>query len=147
MGALLTLSRRDAILDIFQLDRRDLKLSFHDDNVHFAIIASSAPNNHADPLAQGFIKYEKNASRVTLANACAQLPIKSLVMGHTTRDRDNRLSSSHRDGLKLATLVIKRRQFHISIAVSYSNWKFGLHSPQQSLRCVITAVCKTSHSD
>jgi hypothetical protein len=124
-----------------------LKLSFHDDNVHFAIIASSAPNDHADPLARGFIKYEKNTGRVTLANACAQLPIESLVMGYTTRDRDNRLSGSHGDGLKLAALVMNRQQFQMSIAASHCNWKFGLHGPQQSLRCVITAARKISHSD
>lgn len=147
LGALLTPSRRDAILETFQLDRRDLKLSFHDDNVHFAIIGSSAPNDDADPLARGFIKYEKNTGRVTLANACAQLPIESLVMGHTTRARDNRLSGSHGDGLKLAALVINRKEFQMSIAASHCNWKFGLHGPQQSLRCVITRARKISRID
>ncbi|KAJ5982738.1 hypothetical protein N7451_012838 [Penicillium sp. IBT 35674x] len=147
LGALLTPCRRDAILETFQLDRRELKLSFHDDNAHFAIIASSAPNDHADPLARGFIKYEKNTGRVTLANACAQLPIESLVMGHTTKDRDNRLSGSHGDGLKLAALVMNRQQFQMSIAASHCNWRFGLHGPQQSLRCVVTRARKVSRND
>jgi hypothetical protein len=42
---------------------------------------------------------------------------------------------------------MNRQQFQMSIAGSHCNWKFGLHGPQQSLRCVITAARKISHSD
>ncbi|KAJ5938391.1 hypothetical protein N7466_001525 [Penicillium verhagenii] len=138
---------KDAILETFQLDRRDFKLSFQDDHDHFAIIGSSAPKGHAEPHARGFIKYEKKTGQVMLVNACARLPIECLVMGHTTRDRDNRLCGSHGDGLKLAALAMNRQQFQMSIAASHCHWKFGLHGPQQSLRCVITAARKISRTD
>ncbi|KAJ5982310.1 hypothetical protein N7451_012410 [Penicillium sp. IBT 35674x] len=35
----------------------------------------------------------------------------------------------------------------MSIAASHCNWKFGLHGPQQSLRCVITRARKISRID
>lgn len=121
LGNMLIPSRRDAILETFLLDRRDLKLSFQDDNDHFAIIGSSAWKYHADPHARGFIKYEKKTGRSTLANACARLPIEPLVMGYTTGDRDNRLSGSHGDALKLAALAMNRQRFKLSIAASHCN--------------------------
>ncbi|KAJ5938489.1 hypothetical protein N7466_001623 [Penicillium verhagenii] len=133
---------KDAILERFQLDRRDFKLHFEDGKDHFSIIGSSASGDHADLQARGLIQNEKKTGRVILTNASTQLPVESLIMGHTTKAGDQRLSSSHGEGLKLAALVMNRHQYKMSIAASHCNWNFGLHGPQQSLRCVIMTACK-----
>ncbi|KAJ5938341.1 hypothetical protein N7466_001475 [Penicillium verhagenii] len=104
--------------------------------------SSSASGDHADPQARGLIQYEKKTGRVILTNASTQLPVESLIMGHTTKAGDQRLSGSHGEGLKLAALVMNRHQYKMSIAASHCNWNFGLHGPQLSLRCVITTACK-----
>ncbi|KAJ5982050.1 hypothetical protein N7451_012150 [Penicillium sp. IBT 35674x] len=144
---LLTKPAKDTILERFQLDRRDFKLHFQDDKDHFSIIGSSTSKDHMHRQARKFIKYEKKTGRVTLTNACTQLPVESLIMGHTTKEQDPRLSGSHGEGLKLAALVMNRHQFKMSIAASHCNWKFGLHGPQQPLRCVITTARKISRID
>ncbi|KAJ5982311.1 hypothetical protein N7451_012411 [Penicillium sp. IBT 35674x] len=79
----------DAFRELYQncSTDEDFKLHFKDDKDHFSIIGSSVSEDHMDVQARGFTKYEKKTGRVTLTNACTQLPVESLIMGHTPKTK------------------------------------------------------------
>ncbi|KAJ5414930.1 hypothetical protein N7509_000028 [Penicillium cosmopolitanum] len=75
---------KDAILERFQIDRIAFRPYFVDACDHYAVLVPDP----ADPEGRrslGFIKYDKKSSRVTLANACLQLPFEALELGFTTK--------------------------------------------------------------
>jgi hypothetical protein len=86
----------------------DLKPYFEDKKDCFSIIVPAASVENGQRQVLGFIKYEKKIGRVTLVNACMQLPVESLVMGLTSKDKQDHLAGSHGEGLKVAALVMHR---------------------------------------
>jgi hypothetical protein len=144
IGYILRQSRKDAILQRFQLDRLDFRPFFEDKKDCFSIIVPAASVENGQRQVLGFIKYEKKFGRVTLANACMQLPVESLVMGLTSKNKQDHLAGSHGEGLKVAALVMHREGYKVTVAANHCNWNFGLHGPYQSLRCIITPSRKMS---
>lgn len=144
VGYLLRQSRKDAIVQRFHLDRLDFKPFFEDKRDCFSIIVPGVSVANGQRQVLGFIKYEKKIGRVTLANACMQLPVESLVMGLTSKDNQDHLAGSHGEGLKAAALVMHREGYKVTVAANHCNWDFGLHGPYQSLRCIITPSRKMS---
>jgi hypothetical protein len=51
---------------------------------------------------------KKKTGRITIANACMQLPINALGMGFSTKHAHDHLVGRHGDGLKLAALAFSR---------------------------------------
>jgi hypothetical protein len=68
----------------------------------------------------------KKTGRVTIANACTQLPVDALGMGFTTKDAHHHLVGHHGEGLKLAALILSLDGYQVSIAASGCNSRFEM---------------------
>ncbi|KAF3399844.1 hypothetical protein F1880_008366 [Penicillium rolfsii] len=72
----------------------------------------------------GFIQYEKKTGRITIANACMQLPINALAMGFSTKDAHgahSHLVGRHGEGLKLAALVLSRNGYNKTKLIEWTD--------------------------
>jgi hypothetical protein len=61
---------------------------------------------------------KKKTGRITIANACMQLPIDALAMGFSTKEAHgahNQRVGRHGQGLTLAALVLSRNRYDVSI--------------------------------
>jgi hypothetical protein len=106
--------RKDAIIERFNLDRQSFQPFLEDHGDHLSIVVTDQnladqPAERENQRALGFIQYEKKTGRITIANACMQLPINALAMGFSTKDvhgAHDHLVGRHGEGLKLAALVL-----------------------------------------
>ena len=114
---LLNLIRKDAILERFQLDRLAFRPYFEDARDHFAVVVPD-PRDIDGRRSLGFIKYDKKLNRVTLANACMQLPVEALELGFTTKTGQDHLAGSHGEGLKLAAVALSRDGYSLQVVAS-----------------------------
>jgi hypothetical protein len=117
-------NRKDAILERFQVHRMAFRPYFVDIEARRSL---------------GFIKYDKKSSRVTLANACMQLPAEALELSFSTKGGQEQLAGSHGDGLKLAAVVLSRDGYRLQVVASRCSWCFQLREPCKfRLHCIIT---------
>lgn len=49
------------------------------------------------------------------------------MIGFISKNDDEQLVGSYSKGLKLAALIMSRDGYKVSLAVSHSQWSFGLH--------------------
>jgi hypothetical protein len=113
-------------------------LDDHDD--HLSIVVPDQPGDRENRRATGFIQYEKEADRITIANPCMQLPIDALAMGKAAHEH---LVGRHGEGLKLAGLVLARDRYQVSVAASGFNWRFDMHTDAASISCTVAPSQKT----
>jgi hypothetical protein len=116
-------------MERFNLDRQSFQPFLEDHGDHLSIVVpdqnlADQPAERENRRALGFIQYEKKTGRITIANACMQLPINALAMGFSTEDvhdAHDHLVGHHGEGLKLVALVLSRDFYQVSIAASGSN--------------------------
>jgi hypothetical protein len=70
------------------------------------------PGERENRRALGFIQYEKKTGRITIANACMQLPIDALAMGFSTKAAHKHLVGRHGEGLNLAALDFSQNHYN-----------------------------------
>jgi hypothetical protein len=117
-GTYCTKNRKDAILERFQLERRDFQ-PFYDnkrDCISIVVPDPSLSASHGHGRALGFIKYEKKPGRVILANPCASLRPDDLLLGQTSKDGSPYLAGCRGEGLKLAAMVMSQNGYRMHIA-------------------------------
>ncbi|KAH8691838.1 hypothetical protein BGW36DRAFT_431085 [Talaromyces proteolyticus] len=73
----------------------------------------------------GYIKFDKGAGVVELANFGSDITPRSMELGFTTKSTDPRLTGRYGDGLKIAALVLCRSEYHVRIVSNNSYWNFG----------------------
>ena len=137
------LRRKDAIMERFVLDRQRFQPFLENHSVHLSTIVpdqrlANRPADSERRRALGFIQYEKETGRVTIANECMQLPINALGIGFSTKDVHDHLVGRHGEGLKLAALGLSQEGYRMSIAASGCNWSFDMHADSASISCTVT---------
>jgi hypothetical protein len=70
-------------LEHFELNRLDFQPYYEDKSGCVSIIVPDPKEPHQHRPALGYIKYDKKAGRVTLANSCAQIQPSDIVQGIT----------------------------------------------------------------
>ncbi|KAJ5981974.1 hypothetical protein N7451_012074 [Penicillium sp. IBT 35674x] len=128
-GANTNQCKKDAIIERFNLDRQSFQPFLKDYSDHLSIFVpdqnlADQPGERENRGALGFIRYEKSTGRITIANACMQLPIDALTMGFSTKDAhaaQDHLVGRHGEGLNLAALILSRDHYNVSIAASSCN--------------------------
>jgi hypothetical protein len=124
-------------------------LEDHGDNLSIVVFdqnLADQPAERENRRALGFIQYEKKTGRITIANACMQLPVNALAMGFSTKDvhgAHDHLVGRHGEGPKLAALVLSRDSYNVSIAASGCNWSFDMHTDAASVSCTVAPSQKT----
>jgi hypothetical protein len=108
-----------------------------------SIVVPDQPGDRENRRALGFIQYEKEAGRITIANPCMQLPIDALAMGFSTKAAHKHLVGRHGEGLKLAGLVLARDRYQVNVAASGCNWRFDMHTDASSISCTVAPSQKT----
>ncbi|KAF4768593.1 hypothetical protein HAV15_002962 [Penicillium sp. str.  len=136
---------KDAILEHFELDRLDFQPYYEDKGGCVSIIVPDPKERHQRRRALGYIKYEKKAGRVTLANSCAQIQPEALQLGHTSKQGKSNLAGCHGEGLKLAALVMSRNGYKVKIATSNCHWRFSLQGQSGSRFCCV--ICPSKKAD
>lgn len=117
--------RKDAILEMFDLDRLDFQPFYEDRSDCISIIVPDILSRRRQCRALGFIKYEKQTGRVIIANPCAQLSTENLELGNSSKRHKDNLAGCHGEGLKLAALVMARNGYHLKLFASNSHWGFS----------------------
>lgn len=134
----LTKARKDAILERFQLERRDFQPFYENKRDCISIIVRGPSGPHGCNQALGFIKYEKKAGRVILANSCASLRPDDLQLGQTSKEGSSCLAGCRGEGLKLAAMVMSRNGYKVHMAAGGCDWSFRAPGPTRSqFSCVI----------
>ena len=134
----LTKARKDAILERFQLERRDFQPCYENKRDCISIIVPDPSGPHGCGQALGFIKYEKKAGRVILANSCASLRPDDLQLGQTSKEGSPCLAGCRGEGLKLAAMVMSRNGYKVHMAAGGCDWSFRTPGPSRSqFSCVI----------
>ncbi|KAJ6045616.1 uncharacterized protein N7446_012480 [Penicillium canescens] len=136
---------KDAILEHFELNRLDFQPYYEDKSGCVSIIVPDPKEPHQRRRALGYIKYDKKAGRVTLANPCAQIQPESLQLGHTSKQGKTNLAGCHGEGLKLAALVMTRNGYKVKIAASNCHWRFSLQGQSGSRFCCV--ICPSKKAD
>jgi hypothetical protein len=135
--------RKDAIIERFDLDRQSFQPFLEDHGDRLSIVVPDQPGDRENRRALGFIQYEKEAGRITIANPCMQLPIDALAMGFSTKAAHKHLVGRHGEGLKLAGLVLARDRYQVNVAASGCNWRFDMHTDASSISCTVAPSQKT----
>jgi hypothetical protein len=138
-------NRRDAIMDRFDLDRLEFQPYYEDKGDCVSIVVPDPTDQRRRAL--GYIKYEKKAGRVILANPCAQLQPEALQLGYTSKQGNDSLAGCYGEGLKLAALVMSRNGYKVKIATSNCNWRFSLQGPCGSRFCCVICPSKKADTD
>ncbi|KAJ5219075.1 uncharacterized protein N7498_001174 [Penicillium cinerascens] len=129
---------KDAILERFQVERRDFQPCYENKRDCISIIVPDASGPHGRGQALGFIKYEKKAERVILANSCASLRPDDLQFRQTSKEGSHYLAGCRGEGLKLAAMVMSRNGYKVHIAAGGCDWSFRAPGPSRSqFSCVI----------
>ncbi|OQD73331.1 hypothetical protein PENANT_c196G06609 [Penicillium antarcticum] len=136
---------KDAILEHFELNRLDFQPYYEDKSGCVSIIVPDPKEPHQRRRALGYIKYDKKAARVTLANSCAQIQPETLQLGHTSKQGKANLAGCHGEGLKLAALVMTRNGYKVKIAASNCHWRFSLQGQSGSRFCCV--ICPSKKAD
>lgn len=131
----LTSSRKDAILEEFDLDRLEFQPLYEDREDCVSIIVPDVSDQHERCRALGFIRYDKKTGRTILVNPCAQLKPEALDLGHSSKRGNSNLTGCHGEGLKLAALVMSRNGYSVKIATANSHWSFSFVGSR--FRCMI----------
>ncbi|KAJ5900395.1 uncharacterized protein N7473_004465 [Penicillium subrubescens] len=109
---------RDAILARSNLGRLDFQPFYEDRGDCVAIIVPDLSDRHRQGRALGFIKYNKHSGCVTISNSCAELGLNALELGSSSKQHNSNSAGCHREGLKLAALVIVRSGFEVELSAS-----------------------------
>lgn len=101
---------------------------------------SAAPDPAGHPPVLGFIRFNVTQGRAEFANFGAALDEQCLELGHTTKKTgDGRLAGGHGEGLKLAALVLSRRNHHVKISANGCHWTFNFNGrAKANFYCRIT---------
>jgi hypothetical protein len=94
--------RKDATTERPDPDRPSFQPFLGDHDDHLSIVVPDQPGDRENRRALGFIQYEKEAGRITIANPCMYLPINALAMGFSTKAAHKHRVEHHGEGLKLA---------------------------------------------
>ncbi|OQD94904.1 hypothetical protein PENSOL_c023G00732 [Penicillium solitum] len=127
---------RDAILERFDLDHLEFQPYYEDKGDCVSIVVPDPTDQRQRRRALGFIKYEKKAGRVILANPCAQLQPEALQLGCTSKQGNPNLAGYCGKGLKLAALAMSRNGYKVKVATS--NWYF--HDQEESEKGISIAL-------
>jgi hypothetical protein len=135
----LTRSRKDAILETFQLGRLEIQPRYTEDKDFISITVLKPPCKEHEREALGFIRYAKLPGEVMLVNACAQAQPNALQLAKSLKQNKDNLAGCHGEGLKLAAIDISRNVYNISLASSSCSWSFSLRgSLSYQLYCFLT---------
>lgn len=96
-------NRKDAIIESFRLDPRSFRPVYEENGQQISV---TVPKMKSESEALGFIRYDKSIGQVMLMNACAQLEPESLQLGQMMKWGKSQLIGCHREGLKLAAIVM-----------------------------------------
>lgn len=132
-------------MERFGLDRSDFQPFYEDRSDCISVTVPDVSDRRGNSRALGFIKYEKVAGRVIIANSCAQLQTEHLELGHSSKGENANLAGSHGEGLKLAALVMSRNGYSVNINASNNHWNFILQGSR--LRCALQQSAAGDTSD
>lgn len=127
------MSRRDAIVQSFDLDPRDPasfrpRWSTTANEIRITVHREvGQPNGGPREELLGFIRLNKKAGSLELANFSAQLEMRHLSLGGTDKHANNKLAGIHGEGFKLAALVMRRNGHGVRISSSSFYWNFGFN--------------------
>jgi hypothetical protein len=110
----------------FSLSRLDFQPVYEDRGDCVAIVVPDPSNRDRQGRALGFIKYEKHSGCVTISNSCAEMGLNVLELGYSSKRFDSNAAGCHREGLKLAALVMVRSGLNVDLFASRNYWHFGL---------------------
>ncbi|CAI0650363.1 unnamed protein product [Colletotrichum noveboracense] len=133
---------KDAIIQNFNLAPRPFILEQNTTNTEIQITAhrpNEAAANFRGRELLGYIKYTKRTGTVELANFNAALEIQHLNLEGTSKRHNPETAGVHGEGLKLAALVMTRKNRNVRISSSSAYWSFGFRGlAEDKLHCQIT---------
>ncbi|KAJ5020021.1 putative modification methylase [Colletotrichum sp. SAR 10_99] len=133
---------KDSVIQTFNLDPRPfiLEQNTTDSDIQITIhrtIQTGAGRFQKELL--GYIKFIKQTGTLELANFSAALDQRHLSLGGTTKRDDSKAAGTHREGFKVAALVMTRNNRVVLIEASSVYWRFGFRGANKDiLACQIT---------
>ncbi|KAK0704306.1 hypothetical protein B0H67DRAFT_591072 [Lasiosphaeris hirsuta] len=130
---------KDAIVASFELNPRDphsfaprrTETSTHVQvTVHRQTPPAADPGPSQTQELLGFIRLNKRTGCLELANFKAQLEMRNLSLGGTSKrgqGHDKKFAGVHGEGFKLAALVMRRNGHAVRISSSSYYWNFGFN--------------------
>lgn len=125
---ILTVHRKDGIIDSFQIDARSFRPVIQEGRSDISITVHQSHVAGDGNLSQrliGFISYDKRNGRTQLSNFNANLEAKHLSMGGSSKRSNENLAGHHGEGLKLSALVMRRLGYGVRIESSSFYWNFN----------------------
>lgn len=133
------LNRKDAIVDSFDLDPRDPQSfapSWKETPNEIQITVHRKAPSGDDQELLGYIRFDKKAGSLELANFKNRFEMSYLGLGGTTKRGHNKFAGVHGEGLKLAALVMHPNNHAVRISASSFYWNFGFHGKDRdSFHC------------
>jgi hypothetical protein len=131
------LCRKDAIIEISNLERREFKLTVKELNSEYTAEARYPDSGEL----LGYIRYLEDKGTLELTNFRAQLSRKSLDLGATSKRDKKHLAGTHGEGFKVAALVMARRGYQVRFEASSYYWTFRFGGPDDKhLYCYFSPI-------
>jgi hypothetical protein len=137
--------RKDAIIASFDVDPRAFRpeTKVTPNQIQIQILRNRTPSTRsASRDLLGFIRFNKKAGSVELANFKAKLALDHLYVGTTTKRDRGEFAGMHGEGFKLGALVMQRNCHSVRFVASGFYWNFGLKGLRGSNRS--TLQCRLS---
>ena len=123
------LHRKDAIIASFNLNPRSFRPVFRETRTQIHITIHRQPpgeGEQAAPELLGFIRFNRKAGSVELANFQSELKRSHLLLGQTTKRGHDEFAGCHGEGFKLSAMVLRREGHSFKFASSEYYWNFAL---------------------